>query len=1359
MRYDEDGVSLWYGTADAPAPQGTIDLARSEQAVVNAGMRPPSASNAVDVIYRINGGLPSRVTAALTTHDPHQQAQYFEAKLPVVRPGDKVDYRVVARLPGHQIPAAATGDAYTSSYVVAESFPASEKAPLFAHQVPGTAPAGVSAAAAAGGAAPVPLPPKGTQIAGLQRRTATVDPLSEAGGKLAMALLPRRKAAVGSFYLGIDQMRNHVTQVMAAVAIRRIPAQLIGVLQQPNGSAAQLLQVHFDPASVGCHGPRVTATTRDNGSFMLPLSVSAPLPGSGLQLLVQGTDGNTMLTIPTTRIASNGVVGTLTLPVALAPLHVSILTALGALEPADVPSPVAVSPVKSPGQLHAVKLGDEDHCALSFKANSAVDKFPYGVFFRLIEPRTSIPNLALQVPGPGGRHYPLPQYGTNVGHGASSQVSFLDRVPIEQPLSVDGFRDQLMGVTPSGTVTPDETVPMAGTLGLGYTLWLSQSWTFQGLALGDLVYSLALAPGEQQQVAIFERVDTAAVQESESFSEEELQAQTARSDTSTQATFNSAFHEMANGGSQFSTQATSASIASQMGASIGIISAGGSGSSSVTMGGGQTSEWLQGQRNTTQQAAESTHSAAENHAAARRSAMRTGMRMATASESESVTTRVITNHNHTRALTLQYWEVLRLYDVTTAIDGLTLTCLIPMQVVRFLPPGQPLALSDRWLGGSREAAMKRYACILKHADVLMQALPARLRYGLTLLQQFAADPTASVEAVGGVAQDVIQIRLAGTFVPCEEVYVAAVTKRGTRIGPIKLNYTAQIPPERYSTREELLAALRSQRHGSPVVVQASLALPPSLNRADIVGFELTRNFRRLDYTLVSTQIAAVNAVKEVLGAVLPAGLNLAPLDIGTTTTVTRTTVQLAPNELERELGGPLLQNFQAYLQEWDGSGNLSSPAKAETYANDSLNGVELPPQPYPVSALQLGPVLRFNQVLEIERMVQHVMRNTVEYSKAVWASMSPDERAILLEHYTIGVPADGITDASQMVPLLNCVENRVLGFFGNSMMMPFMIPQAVTEGMGIRPAQLQETLLGFQRDGFAAPQSTIALPTRGVLGEAVLGHCSSAEKIDLTRFWNWADAPADTAPPISPVTLPTTTPSIAANLTGPNTLANLPPLINNVITPPPPDTTLLQALSKAAADQKDFDPELTGSKPLGDLLGKTVKTADDARASALQENSKVLGKAIEAASDLIKQSMQSYSQIAQASKPSDGSPGQGGKTPSKPDGSPGKTGKQASPDGKTPDGSAGGGDLSAPPLVNADGNLAGPSGPPSSPDEWAPFPGQSGAGVADAAGGGAGAADGLGLGAGIADAGVAGGAAEGVGAEAGLGDLALLALV
>src|SRR4029077_10020136 len=120
-------------------------------------------------------------------------------------------------------------------------------------------------------------------------------------------------------------------------------------------------------------------------------------------------------------------------------------------------------------------------------------------------------------------------------------------------------------------------------------------------------------------------------------------------------------------------------------------------------------------------------------------------------------------------------------------------------------------------------------------------------------------------------------QLAGTFLPCEDIFISAVTKRNTRIGPVKLSYPAPIPPDRYSAREELLAALRSQRHGSPAILQASLALPPSLNRADIVGFELPRNFRSFDYTLVPAEIATANALKDLFSVPPPSWLTIAPL--------------------------------------------------------------------------------------------------------------------------------------------------------------------------------------------------------------------------------------------------------------------------------------------------------------------------------------------------------------------------------------------------------------------------------------------------------------------------------------------------
>jgi hypothetical protein len=415
--------------------------------------------------------------------------------------------------------------------------------------------------------------------------------------------------------------------------------------------------------------------------------------------------------------------------------------------------------------------------------------------------------------------------------------------------------------------------------------------------------------------------------------------------------------------------------------------------------------------------------------------------------------------------------------------------------------------------------------------------------------------------------------------------------------------------------------LTDERLASRTTLQASLAVPPSVNRSDIIGFEITRRFDNVVYPLTS---AAQQAAKQIisqelhenepsfwqfLGEASKAG-GLQPLG-----TVTLSTAQLEPI-----LGGPALDHFYAAIESFDKSGK-DVPAARETYANDAITGTVLPVAPYPIPALQIAPVLRYQDVLEIERSAQHIVRNTARYSKALWMSLNPEETALLLDGYTIGVPAGGLDDASQMIPLMNCVQNVIIGTFGNSLIMPFNIPQDLADQTSIDPSRLEQALLDYQRETFISPRSTIGLPTKGVLGEAVLGSCPSAEKIDLTRFWNWQDAPADTAPGIGMVQLPTTTPPLTTGVTAPNSLTNLPPLINNLITAPQPNTGLLQAMGQQATSQPDFSPTLTGQQQLSSLLQNSQTEANQARSDALKTSQTMASQAMNQMTQLVTAAM------------------------------------------------------------------------------------------------------------------------------------------
>ena len=121
MRFESDAMVLWFGTADAPAPSGALPPEQSGLPI-NVAVQPPSISNTVQVIYRVNGGAPMPpVTAALKRQDVVQKVQYFLAQLPAntFKPGDKVDYVAVARSPGRQVPAQAVVASLPGSFTLA----------------------------------------------------------------------------------------------------------------------------------------------------------------------------------------------------------------------------------------------------------------------------------------------------------------------------------------------------------------------------------------------------------------------------------------------------------------------------------------------------------------------------------------------------------------------------------------------------------------------------------------------------------------------------------------------------------------------------------------------------------------------------------------------------------------------------------------------------------------------------------------------------------------------------------------------------------------------------------------------------------------------------------------------------------------------------------------------------------------------------------------------------------------------------------------------------------------------------------------------------------------------------------------
>ncbi|MBV8883138.1 MAG: hypothetical protein JO235_03955 [Chroococcidiopsidaceae cyanobacterium CP_BM_RX_35] len=116
MQFEHLGMSLWYGTPDAPTPGETVS-AGTEIAIV-IGVCPIDASNKVELLYRIDRGSTETVVAKWQRNDISNNAQYFRAKLPALQSGETLEYSVICRCAGRQVPAPEDAKQFTNSFKV-----------------------------------------------------------------------------------------------------------------------------------------------------------------------------------------------------------------------------------------------------------------------------------------------------------------------------------------------------------------------------------------------------------------------------------------------------------------------------------------------------------------------------------------------------------------------------------------------------------------------------------------------------------------------------------------------------------------------------------------------------------------------------------------------------------------------------------------------------------------------------------------------------------------------------------------------------------------------------------------------------------------------------------------------------------------------------------------------------------------------------------------------------------------------------------------------------------------------------------------------------------------------------------------
>ena len=138
-------------------------------------------------------------------------------------------------------------------------------------------------------------------------------------------------------------------------------------------------------------------------------------------------------------------------------------------------------------------------------------------------------------------------------------------------------------------------------------------------------------------------------------------------------------------------------------------------------------------------------------------------------------------------------------------------------------------------------------------------------------------------------------------------------------------------------------------------------------------------------------------------------------------------------------------------------------------------------------------------------LVSHLMDHRLFYSQVVWRSLDPATIGVLLSGYTWRLNG-------QQRRLVEIVDPTPVAVVANYLVLRLSGDSENEYAEWIKRTRIK---VGSTRE------DQVPIPSGGVFAEAVLGRANSAEKLDITRFWDWQESP-----------IPIQAPDIAAIQTG-----------------------------------------------------------------------------------------------------------------------------------------------------------------------------------------------------------------------------------
>jgi hypothetical protein len=670
----------------------------------------------------------------------------------------------------------------------------------------------------------------------------------------------------------------------------------------------------------------------------------------------------------------------------------------------------------------------------------------------------------------------------------------------------------------------------ATTIAHGHLLTMKQVWRADGYSLGDLLYSLPLAPGQQKLISILDWERRDEVRRTEHRIATESLSASLSHDRDISDIIRSALHERMDASSRASTSAVGGAV----GGFIGPIVFGAAGGVSKASSSAQQAS----SRDIAASALNQARDRTLQSASAVRGQRATVVQAARQGEAVRAQTEAIANNNHCHAMTIEYFEVLRHFQVSQEIAHVQECLFIPFAISPFT---------------SHKALRWRH--VLHDMAIYHGGTVVELRPHFDACERVVSNWAQADYPAGRYADEVLR-DLSG------EIWIELSIPR-----PADTD-THEFSVAEWKPYQELLGVSTDPQLKDIWERYMGIALPEQ--RGAIWDTRLAPAIARrlIDNISVQLQQDGVGAVGTVtMDATLVsrfaqnARLLLSFRATGALANVTRAQV----NRMHIAFGS-LVVPPQVRAVVYSGTFRYRTDHMSHSLFEDHRIQNDLTSTDPVEIATPLDRNEKRNPRLtdqKMQRLLLDVLNERLEYfHRLIWLAMDPNRRYMFLDGI-VAPDAGGRSVAS-------VVENRVIGIVGNSLVMP------VVPGLKLDPtyefaAETQEEL----RHHYVTdppPPMRISVPTRGVFAEAVMGKCNSCEKINDTLFWRWEDAPIPDSPTaISPLSLDSRRqlpPSVA-----PSAFADA--LVRYQVAPKAPDPSGLTA-ALGLLGTKDLFRNLTG---------------------------------------------------------------------------------------------------------------------------------------------------------------------------------------